>query len=50
MPHLESFMYKRKFEIKFLKKDPIQPPNGVHPIHKVLFPNGSSRNGVYRAL
>ena len=50
MPHLESFRCKRKFEINFVKKDPIQPSNGVLPIHKLQFPFGSYRNGVCRAL
>ena len=50
LPHLESFMCKRKFENKFFKKDPIQPPNGELPICRLPFPNGSYRNGVYRAL
>ena len=48
--HLESFKCKRKFENKFFKKSPIQPPNGVFPVYKLLFPNGSYCNGVYRAL
>ena len=50
LPHLESFMCKRKFENRFFKKNPIQPPNGVLSICKLLFPNGSYRNGVSRAL
>ena len=50
LPHLESFMLERKFEKKFLKKSPIQHPNGVLPICKLPFPNGSYRNGVCRAL
>ena len=44
-------MYKRKFKNKFFKKDPIlQPLNGVLPICKLLFPNGSYCNGICRAL
>ena len=43
-------MLERKFEKKFLKKSPIQHPNGVLPICKLPFPNGSYRNGVCRAL
>ena len=35
---------------QILKKNPKQPPNGVLPIFKLLFPNGSYRNGVCRAL
>ena len=31
LPHLESFMQKRKFENTFLKKTLIQPPNGCFP-------------------
>ena len=50
LPHLESFMWERKFEKKFFKKSPIQPPNGVLLIFKLPFPNGSYRNGVCRAL
>ena len=49
LPHLESFMWERKFEKKFFKKSPIQPPNGLF-IFKLPFPNGSYRNGVWRAL
>ena len=33
-----------------LRKNPIQPPNGVLPIFKPLFLNGSYRNGVCRAF
>ena len=50
LPYLESFMCKRKFEKRNLKKYPIQPPNGVLPIGKLPFPNGSYRNGVCKAL
>ena len=50
LPHLESFMWERKFEKKFFKKSLIQSPNGVQPICKLPFPNGSYRNGVCRAL
>ena len=50
LPHLESFMWERKFEKKFFKKSLIQPPNGVFFIFKLPFPNGSYRNGVCRAL
>ena len=50
LPHLESFMWKRKFEIKFFKKDLISSPNVVLPICKLLFPNGSYCNEVCRAL
>ena len=34
----------------FSKKNPIQPLKGVLPICKLLFPNGSYRNWVCRAL
>ena len=50
LPHLESFMWERKFEKKFFKKSHIQTPNGVLLIFKLPFPNGSYRNGVCRAL
>ena len=50
LSHLESFMWKRKFEKKFFKKYPIQPSNGVLLIFKHPFSNGSYRNGVCRAL
>ena len=50
LPHLESFMCKQKFESKFFIKNPIQSHNGVLPICKLPFPNGSYRNGVCRAL
>ena len=50
LPHLEPFMWQRKFEKKFFKKNPIQPPNGVHYICKLPFPNGSNRNGVCRGF
>ena len=50
LPHLESFMWKQKFENKFFKKDPIQPTNGELLICKLPFPNGSYRNGVCRGL
>ena len=50
LPHLESFMWERKFEKKFFKKSPIQPPNGVLFIFKLPFLNGSYRNGVCRGL
>ena len=50
LPHLESFMCEQKFEKKFFKKSPIQPPNGVLSVCKQLFPNGSCRNGACRAL
>ena len=50
LPHLQSFMWKRKFEKTFLKKSLIQPPNGVLSISKPPFLNGSYRNGVWRAL
>ena len=49
-PHLESFMFKQKSESKFFKKNCIQHPNGVLTICKLPFPNGSYRNGVWRAL
>ena len=36
LPHLESFIWERKFEKKRnFKKYPIQPPNGVLPICKL---------------
>ena len=50
LPHLESFVWERKFEKKFFLKDYIQTPNGVLLIFKLQFPNGSYRNGVCRAL
>ena len=50
LPHLDSFMWEQKFEKKFFKKNPIQPPNGVLSICKLPFPNGSYRNGVCRGL
>ena len=50
LPHLESFMWERKFEKKFFKKSHIQTPNGVLLIFKLPFPNGSYWNGVCRAL
>ena len=50
LPHLESFMWERKFEKKFFKKSHIQNPNGVLLIFKLPFPNGSYHNGVCRAL
>ena len=50
LPHLESFMCKQKFENKFFKKYPIQPPNGELPICRLPFPNGSYHNGVYRTF
>ena len=50
LPHLESIMWERKFEKKFFKKSLIHPPNGVLPICKLPFQNGSYRNGVCRAL
>ena len=50
LPHLESFILERKFEKINFKKHPIQPPNGVLSICKLLFPNGSYRNGVCRGL
>ena len=50
LPHLESFIWERKFEKKFFKKSHIQTPNGVLFIFKLPFPNGSYRNGVCRAL
>ena len=50
LPHLESFMWERKFKKNIFKKSPIQPPNGVLLIFKLPFPNGSYRNGVCRAL
>ena len=50
LPHLESFMWERKFEKTFFKKSHIQNPNGVLLIFKLPFPNGSYRNGVCRAL
>ena len=50
LTHLESFMWERKFEKKFFKKSPVQPPNGVSFIFKLPFPNGSYRNMVCRAL
>ena len=50
LPHLESFMWEQKFEKKFFKKDPIQPPNGALLIFKLPFPNGSYFNRVCRAL
>ena len=50
LPHLESFMWERKFEKEFFKKSPIQTPNGVLLIFKLPFPNGSYRNRVCRAL
>ena len=51
LPHLESFMSKRKFESKFFKKNPIQPPNGVLPICKLPFSNGSyPNNGLQSTL
>ena len=37
-------------ERMFFKKNLIQPPNGVLPIYKPKFPNGSYRNGVCIAL
>ena len=46
LPHFKSFMWERKFEKKFFKKSPVQPPNGVLLIFKLSFPNGSYRNGV----
>jgi len=49
LPHLESFMSKQKFEIKFFKNNPIEPPDGVLPICRLLFPNGGYCNGVCRA-
>ena len=50
LPHLESFMWERKFEKKFFKKSHIQTPNGLLLIFKLPFPNGSYCNGVCRAL
>ena len=50
LPHLESFIWERKFEKRNFKKYPIQPPNWVLPICKLPFPNGSYRNGVCRGL
>jgi len=50
LPHLESFMWERKFEKNFFKKNPIQPPNGALLIFKLPFPNGSYCNEVCRAL
>ena len=50
LPHLESFMWKRKYEKKFFKKSFIQPPHGVFLIFKLPFSNGSYHNGVCRAL
>ena len=50
LPQLESFMWKRIVENKFFEKYPIQPPNGVLPICKLPFPNGSYCNGVFKAL
>ena len=48
--HLEFFMWERKFEKKFFKKSPLQPPNGMLFIFKLPFPNGSHHNGVCRTL
>ena len=50
LSHLESFMWKRKFEKNFFKKNPVKTPNAVLPICKLPFPNGSYCNGVCRAL
>jgi len=50
LPHLESFIWKQKFEKNFFKKSPTQPPNWVLPICKLPFPNGSYHSGVCRAL
>ena len=50
LPHLESFIWERKFEKKFFKKSHTQTPNGVLLIFKLPYPNGSYRNGVCRAL
>ena len=50
LPHLESFIWERKFEKKFFKISPIRPPNGGLLIFKLPFPNGGYRNGVCRAL
>ena len=44
------FYVNQKFEKKFFKKSPIQPPNGVLPICNLPFPNGSYSNRVCRAL
>ena len=50
LPHLESFMWERKFEKKFFKKSHIQTPNGVLLTFKLPFSNESYRNGACRAL
>ena len=50
LPHFESFIWERKFEKRFIKEYPIHSPNGVLPICKLPFPNGSYRNGVCRGL
>ena len=44
LPHLESFMWERKFEKKFFKKSYIQTPNVMLLTFKLPFFNGSYRN------
>ena len=44
------FYVKMEILKSIFQKNPIQSPNGVLPICKLLFPNGSYRNGVCRAL
>ena len=44
------FYVKMEIWYKIFQKNRIQPPYGVLPICKLLFPNGSYRNGVCRAL
>ena len=43
--YVRTEIWKENFE-----KNPIQLPNGVLPICKLPFPNGSYRNGVCRGL
>ena len=44
------FYVKMEIWYKIFQKNRIQPPYGVLPICKLLFPNGSYRNGVCRAF
>ena len=49
LPHLESFMWERKFEKNFFEKSHIQDTNGLLLIFKLPFPNRSYCNGVCKA-
>ena len=50
LSHLESLCENRNLKTNFSKKNHIQSPDGVLPIRKLPFLNGSYRNGVCRAL